>query len=138
VLWRLGLATAGEERDAALVRALYQFLLDSQAPLDQVFFDWRGGGLSADRAARSPIAATYAGEAFAPLRALLLHHPAAPDSNLDHPYFAERTAPCAMLIDEVEAIWAPIAEADDWSRFHAKIAEIALMAEALGSTTLPP
>jgi uncharacterized protein YdiU (UPF0061 family) len=138
VLWRLGLASAGEERDAALVRALYQFLLDSEAALDQVFFDWRGGGLSADRAARSPIAASYASEAFALLRALLLDHPAARDANLAHPYFAERTAPCAMLIDEVEAIWAPIAESDDWSRFHAKIAEIAQMAEALGSTTLPP
>jgi uncharacterized protein YdiU (UPF0061 family) len=138
VLWRLGLASAGEERDAALVRALYQFLLDSQAPLDQVFFDWRGGGLSTARAARSPIAATYTDDTFAPLRALLPDHPAAPDANLDHPYFAERAAPCAMLIEEVEAIWAPIAESDDWSRFQAKIAEIALMAEALGSTTLPP
>jgi hypothetical protein len=103
-----------------------------------VFFDWRGGALSVDRAARSPIAATYAEEAFAPVRALLLDQPPSPDANLDHPYFAARSAPCSMLIDEVEAIWAPIAESDDWSRFHAKIAEIAQMAEAMGSTTLPP
>jgi uncharacterized protein YdiU (UPF0061 family) len=138
VLWRLGLDTAGEERDAALVRALYQFLLESESPLDQVFFDWRGGAASEGRAARSPLAATYAEEAFAPARALLLDHPAAADANIGHPYFAARTQPCSMLIEEVEAIWAPIAEADDWSRFHAKIADIALMAEAMGSATLPP
>ena len=54
----------------------------------------------------------------------------APDARLDHPYFA-RPAPCTMLIDEVEAIWAPIAEADDWSAFHAKLAAIAEMARGL-------
>ncbi|WP_137178767.1 protein adenylyltransferase SelO [Roseomonas sp. AR75] len=138
VLWRLGLASAGGERDGALVAALYQFLLDSQAPIDQVFFDWRGGAHSVDRAARSPIATTYAEDAFAPVRALLLEQPPSSAANLDHPYFAARSAPCSMLIEEVEAIWAPIAEADDWSRFHAKIADIALMAEAMGSSTLPP
>ena len=31
---------------------------------------------------------------------------------------------CAMLIDEVEAIWAAIAEQDDWAPFDAKIAAI--------------
>jgi hypothetical protein len=36
-----------------------------------------------------------------------------------------------MLIDEVEAIWAAIAEADDWGPLHAKVAAIRHMAEAL-------
>jgi len=35
-----------------------------------------------------------------------------------------------MLIEEVEAIWAPIAERDDWSAFHAKLADIEIMREA--------
>ena len=35
-----------------------------------------------------------------------------------------------MLIDEVEAIWAPIAEHDDWTRLHAKIAAIRRMGDA--------
>jgi len=136
VLWRLGIAPRDEVADAALVRALYAFLLESQAPLDQIFFDWRGG--DAARAARSPIAESYATAAFAPLRAALEAAPPAETANLNHPYFAARDRPCSMLIEEVEAIWAPIAESDDWSRFHAKIAEIALMAEALGSATAPP
>lgn len=138
VLWRLGLGSAGEERDAALVHALYAFLQESQAPLDQVFFDWRGGLASAARAARSPAAEFYAGPNFAPVRAALEAFTPSPEARLDHPYFAGRDRPCSMLIEEVEAIWAPIAESDDWSRFTAKIEEIALMAEALGSTTLPP
>jgi Zn-dependent M32 family carboxypeptidase len=37
-----------------------------------------------------------------------------------------------MLIDEVEAIWAAIAERDDWSLFEAKLADIAEMKAALG------
>ena len=36
-----------------------------------------------------------------------------------------------IAIDEVESIWAPIAEADDWSRFDAKIAAVREMGEAL-------
>jgi uncharacterized protein YdiU (UPF0061 family) len=128
VLWRLGVPAAGAERDAALVRALYAFLAESQAPLDQVFFDWRGGTASAGRAARSPIAALYGREDFAPVRAALAAH--AP-GDAAHPYFAERDRPCSMLIEEVEALWAPIAETDDWSAFNAKLAEIGTMADAL-------
>jgi hypothetical protein len=39
-----------------------------------------------------------------------------------------------MLIDEVEALWAPIAEADDWSPLEEKLARIeaARVAYALG------
>jgi hypothetical protein len=35
-----------------------------------------------------------------------------------------------MLIDEMEAIWAPIAESDDWTAFHAALEEIELMRAA--------
>jgi hypothetical protein len=35
-----------------------------------------------------------------------------------------------MLIDEVEALWAPIAEHDDWAPLNAKIAAIRRMGEA--------
>ena len=37
-----------------------------------------------------------------------------------------------MLIDEVEAIWKPIADSDDWSVFHAKLADIDQMRKAYG------
>jgi hypothetical protein len=37
-----------------------------------------------------------------------------------------------MLIEEVEAIWKPIADSDDWSVFHAKLKAIDEMREAYG------
>jgi len=42
-----------------------------------------------------------------------------------------------MLIDEVEAIWAPIAERDDWSSLHAKVAALRRMGEAHGAPPAP-
>ena len=63
------------------------------------------------------------GEAFADFRARLgTYEPDRPE-RLDNPWFAA-PEPEEMLIDEVEAIWAPIAEHDDWSAFDAKLARI--------------
>ena len=42
-----------------------------------------------------------------------------------------------MLIEEVEALWEPIAERDDWSAFEQKLAEIESMAQAYGTAPLP-
>lgn len=134
---RLGLLPAGPEADKALLAALYGFLLEAQAPFEQVFFDWYGGLAGRDRAARSPSADLYAGPAFAPLRAALEASAPAPDANLDHPYFAGER-PCTMLINEVEALWAPIAADDDWSLLAAKLAAIAAMAEAYGNIPVLP
>ena len=50
----------------------------------------------------------------------------------DHPYWS-LPEPCSMLIDEVEALWAAIAERDDWAPLHAKIAAIRHMGEALAN-----
>jgi hypothetical protein len=36
-----------------------------------------------------------------------------------------------MVIDEVERIWAAIAERDDWAPFEAKLADIQMLREAL-------
>jgi uncharacterized protein YdiU (UPF0061 family) len=129
---RLGLSPAGRAADDALVEALFGFLHDSRAPFEQVFFDWQGGLLSAGRAARSPAAAHYAAAAFAPLREALAAHAPAPGLRLDHPYFA-RPAPVTLRIEEVEAVWAPIAERDDWSLLHATLDAIEEMAEAAGT-----
>jgi hypothetical protein len=37
-----------------------------------------------------------------------------------------------MHIEEVEAIWSRIDEADDWSAFEAKVAAVRRMGEAMG------
>ena len=47
------------------------------------------------------------------------------------PYFAG-PSPRTLLYDEIEALWAPIAERDDWSLFEAKLADIERVREAYG------
>ena len=131
ILRRLGLVPTDTESDGAFVTSLFGFLSASQAPYEQFFFDWRGGSVSAERAARSPSASFYASDAFRPIADALEAYAPAVDVNLDHPYFARRT-PRTMLIDEMEAIWAPIADGDDWTLFQSTLAEIAEMREAYG------
>ena len=133
ILRRLGLASAGDAADAALVRAFWAFLAESQAPFEQSFFDCFGGAARFDRIGDSPSAAFYRDASFAALRDALAAHDAAPGARLDHAYFT-RAKPCSMLIDEMEAIWAPIAEADDWSALDAKLRDIAEMRAAYGNT----
>jgi serine/tyrosine/threonine adenylyltransferase len=110
-----------------LVQEVFNFLGETQMPFEQFFFDWRGGGGA--RAMRSPAAQHYRGPAFEMLSSLLTAHPMAAGANLDHPYFA-REMPRTMLIEEMEALWAPIAEADDWSAFYAALDEIEEMRQA--------
>ena len=140
VLARLGLAKGegdeGRERADALVAAFWGFLAKSRAPFEHAFFDWYGGLKSEARAAASPSSAFYAGDAFRPVHAALQGLEPVAGARLDHPYFA-REKPCTMLIDEVEALWEPIAERDDWSAFERKLAEIEAMAQAYGTAPLP-
>jgi len=131
ILHRLGLRPGDTERDGAFVTALFGFLSASKAPYEQFFFDWRGGSLSAERAARSPSSELYASDAFRPVADGLEAYEPADALNLDHPYF-QRARPRTMLIEEVEAIWAPIAERDDWTLFHTALAEIGQMRGAYG------
>lgn len=131
ILRRLGLKPREVEQDGAFVTEVFGFLAASQMPYEHFFFDWRGGALSAGRAARSPAADHYASEAFRPVANLMEAYGPADDVNLGHAYFA-RARPRTMLIEEVEAIWAPIAESDDWRLFDSTLSEIAEMRQAYG------
>jgi len=128
-LRRLGLDSAGAEADQALVESFNGFLERSRVPYEQAMFDWRGGVLSAGRAAGGPAAEAYAAGNVA---ALFGAHAPAADANLDHPYFAARM-PCTMLVDDVDALWAPIADHDDWSTLAEKLGRITAMSEAYGT-----
>ena len=128
-LRRLALLSRGDEQDSELVVKIFAFLSQSKIGYEQFWFDWRGGMASAPRASASPAAAAYGTGAFAPVREALLAYHTAPWVNLEHPYF-ERATPRTMLIDEMEAVWTPIADADDWSAFHAALGEIEQMRQA--------
>ncbi len=123
---RLGLVPSRQD-DFDFVVALLQWMEETRIPFERVFFDWFcGDGARADK---SPQAALYAAPAFAGLRGKLEAFAPERPERLSHRYFLG--GPATMLIDEVEAIWAPIAERDDWTAFNAKLAEIALMRGAL-------
>ena len=128
-LRRLGLRSRGDEADSELVVRIFAFLHQSQIGYEQFWFDWRGGMLSTDRATRSPAAAAYSDAAFTPVREALTPYVPMETVNLDHPYFA-RPVPRTMLIGEMEALWAPIAERDDWTEFHRVLGEIEVMRQA--------
>jgi uncharacterized protein YdiU (UPF0061 family) len=126
LLRRLGVDPSDGAADDELARVLVEALDSKTATIDSVFFDWRGG--------RDPGAEKYPTEAFRKLAAHLAGRERAPA----HPYWSD-TEPCAMHIEEVEAIWDAIAERDDWQMFDAKIAAVRRMGSAMaeGRTAAP-
>lgn len=128
---RFGLEDAGETAGQTLVDATFALLSEGGEALgfEGLFFDWFGGEASERRAMAGPRAGAYAGQVFEAFRAALFAH--APDwpDRLDLPVFMAGE-PETMLIDEVEAIWSRIVEADDWSAFEAKIAAIRALGQA--------
>ncbi|WP_445193308.1 protein adenylyltransferase SelO family protein [Sphingomonas sp. Tas61C01] len=116
ILWRLGVSPGEADADRLLVKAVERSLRDTAVPIDRFFFDAFGGDLPDGY-----------GEEWAEVRGMLDGRSARKDRA--HPYWFG--APCSMLIDEVEAIWARIAEADDWSALDAKVTAIRAMGEAL-------
>jgi uncharacterized protein YdiU (UPF0061 family) len=116
ILWRLGVTPREPDADRALVQAIERAFRATDIALDRFFFDAFGGVLPADY-----------GAPWDEVRAAFTGYVARKDR--DHPYWSG--APCAMLIDEVEAIWDRIAAADDWSALDAKVAQIRAMGDAL-------
>ncbi len=123
MIGRLGVKSRGAEADTDLVNAAFKALAEGGAALrwEPFFFDWFGG--EEGRAMGGPRAGLYDGEAFSAFRRLLAEFEADRPERLAHPMFAQ-AEPVEMLIDEVEALWAPIAERDDWAPLYAKLEAI--------------
>ncbi len=119
MLRRLGLASQGAEADAALGQAWWTWLAESQMPFEAAFFACYAGRVPGDAA-------------FDPVRDVLSGYLPAPGAQPGHPYF--EGAPCTMLVEDVQAVWEPIASGDDWGPFHAKLAAIEVMRQAYGAT----
>ncbi len=124
------------ESDLGFLQTFYGWMTETGALWPQVFFDWYGGQASAARASASPLAVLYQAAPFKPVRnGLYARQPARPKA-LDLDYF-QAAAPVSLLIDEVEALWAPIAEDDNWSKWEAKLAHIEQARRALALTPQP-
>jgi uncharacterized protein YdiU (UPF0061 family) len=133
---RLGLTPRSLEEDVALAAAAFQTIAEGGEGLrwEPFFFDWFGGAASEDRAMGGPRAHLYAGQAMGQLRGWLGRYEPDRPERLEHPYF-RRPDPEEMLYDEIEAVWAAIAERDDWAPFEAKLAAVRTAAEACGLST---
>lgn len=116
-LWRLGLKPAGTQAEEALIRAFEVGLGESGQQPDAAWFAFRGGRAHpGHHPAFQPFVEALAG--FEPI-----------ECALDHAYWDDE-APVTLLIEEVEALWAPIADRDDWSALDAKVAAIRRMGAA--------
>jgi uncharacterized protein YdiU (UPF0061 family) len=135
MLDRLGLKGRDPDTDVELINSAFRALSEGGDALrwEPFFFDWFGGEASEARALAGPRAALYGQEAFLDFRRRLSAFETDRPERLDSPVFA-RSEPEEMLIDEVEALWAPIAATDDWSALDAKLRrlEAARVAYALG------
>ena len=122
---RLGVKPVSPEADVDLANAAFQALAEGGEALrwEPTFFDWFGGPASEARAMNGPRAAIYGSEAFRRLRDILATREPDRPERLEGPYFAA-AEPEELLYDQIEALWAPIAEHDDWSAFEAKLAAI--------------
>ncbi|MDR7102460.1 protein adenylyltransferase SelO family protein [Croceicoccus sp. BE223] len=116
--WRLGAEGASAELAAKLVDASERTMAATGVQPDAFFHAARTGRL---------------GEEAAEVADLLAK---GPNSAHDHPYWHD-DAPQAMLIEEVEAIWAQIDRDDDWEPLHAKVAALRRLGEAHGPAPVP-
>jgi len=124
LLYRLGL-TAERAEAESFSEQLYKAAAGSQIAFDRLFYDLYGGILSPENA--SPSWQTDEGLAELAARAAGFKRRQS-DKQIrnmrDLPYFS-------LEIEQVEAIWAPIAAADDWQLFDDALSQIRAYGAAL-------
>lgn len=118
--WRLGVKSEGFEADRDLVVAAEKGLAEKTVQIDQFFFDW---GITVNLA--QPEHDSYG---FSEFCALIAERSRSRESISE---YWRKPGPCSMHIEEVESIWADIAQQDNWSTLLRKINDIRDMGEAL-------
>lgn len=130
LLKRLGVKPKSDIEDDALLTNLNEFMAKENFPYERFFFDWYGA--STERAMNGPEAHRYRKESYAELRTMLAtYQPTNPQAQNTAYFLGD--GPETLLIDELESLWAPIADNDDWKPLYAKIDRIREMGAALAS-----
>ncbi len=115
-LWRLGLSVRSSDEDRGFIALAERAMIDGAIPIDQFFHNFRSGSL----AGQHPSIAEF----------LQQSRNYQTISSQSANYW-KNSAVCSMHIDEVEAIWAAIAQDDDWQPLQNKLLQIRQLAEAL-------
>jgi uncharacterized protein YdiU (UPF0061 family) len=128
---RLGLKPTTEAADIDLANSAFRALAEGGEALrwEPFFFDWFCGSASDARALSGPRASVYGREAFRTFRTLLAARDCDRPERLAHAYFGA-PEPEELLYDEIEDIWAAIAEKDDWAPLETKLAKIDVARQA--------
>lgn len=121
LLNRLNLKENPEHIDQ-LIMELFRFMEKEKVLFEQCLFDLHSG-IQPDRLERSSLRAHYQGENFESLKATLSLFEIRDPDKAQHAYFKQAQA-CSLIIGELEEIWKPIAENDDWSSFEQKLSQI--------------
>lgn len=111
-----------QDLNSRLVAALFQFMEEEQVLFEQTLFDLHSGAIP-ERLERSPQKDFYKKESFKKLQELLTHFQINSEDIAQHDYF-KNEKPCSLIIDELEALWKPIADSDDWAPFEKKLQDI--------------
>jgi serine/tyrosine/threonine adenylyltransferase len=117
-LWRLGIRSAGEAKDRQLVKAAERAMIADDIDIDAFFHAHRGGR----EAKQHP-----ASDAYVSFLEILSDYAALANTQDD----GQSTPICTMHVDEVEDIWNAIAQRDDWTVLHKKIADVRNMGAML-------
>ena len=133
---RLGVDTAWDDTEA-MVEAFVKGIRGVDIGFEAVIFDWFGGRTASAKALEGPRGGFYKSSGFADALDMMINAPTAKGAKTSHDYF-QGDEPQSMLIEEVEAIWAPIADQDDWSSLREKIKAIHVMLDAYGDRSLTP
>ncbi len=110
------------ENPGELLSLFFTFLEKEKPGYEQTFFDLHSG-LQKEKLERSPQKDLYRQDSFKKLREALMPLSPARSDLIKHPYFTHNK-PCTLLIEEIEALWKPIADEDDWSPFNKKLQDI--------------
>jgi len=119
--WRLGVEQRGDVEDAQMVGLCEKTMRESKAQPDRFFFDLRKS-LNGQNDETSNHLKGELGDALSRFTTL--------DST--HEYW-QGDEPQSMVIEEVEAIWSAIEQADDWSDLQNKVTALRQMGEAHGA-----
>ena len=109
---RLNLTPLDPESNSSLLSEFFAVMQEQSLNFEQMFFDF-----NSKRVLQNP------GNNRKSLLQKLEKFEVKLRNVLEHDYF-KNSRPCTLLIDEIEAIWKNISDANDWSAFESKLQSI--------------
>lgn len=111
---RLNLSPRSAEENSRLLASFFQMISETEVHFEQAFFDFHSKRALSDHT-KLKYEKTGA-DFFSRLESFDVYDL----EKANHAYF-KNDVPLTLLIDEIEALWRPIAETDDWSPYEKKL-----------------